>query len=104
MIVISIIEYNYSSLYQLCFHPHNNISLAHALLLAFPCLNLIKSAWDRVANITDFSVEVRNSENDPRFYRYLYGVLKFPNFLRNLQFFDHFLTVIGNHHSCGALA
>ncbi len=44
----------------------------------------------RVANITDFSVEVRNSENDPYFSRFLYGVLTFSDFLRILQFFNFF--------------
>ncbi len=61
----------------------------------------------RVAKITDFSVQARNSENDLYFSRFLYGVLKFSDFVRILQFFDffqHFLPVIGNHHSCGALA
>ncbi len=54
----------------------------------------------RVANITDFSVEVRNSENDPYFSRFLYGVSKSSDFLRILKFFDffqHFL--IGNDHT-----
>ncbi len=61
----------------------------------------------KVANITDFSIEVRNSENDPYFSRFLYGVLKFSDFLRILKFsdfFQHFLPIIGNHPSCGALA
>ncbi len=40
---IIVIEYNDSGAYQLCTLPHNNISLACALLLAFPCLNLIES-------------------------------------------------------------
>ncbi len=40
----------------------------------------------RVANITDFSVEVRNSENDPYSSRFLYGVSKFSDFLR-INFF-----------------
>ncbi len=44
----------------------------------------------RVANITDFSVEVRNSENDPYFSRFLYGVSKFSNFSQILNFFDFF--------------
>ncbi len=44
----------------------------------------------RVANITDFSVEVRNSENDPYFSRFLYRVLIFSDFLRILQSFDFF--------------
>ncbi len=44
----------------------------------------------RVANITDFSVEVRNSENDPYFSKFLYGVLTFSDFLWILQFFDFF--------------
>ncbi len=55
----------------------------------------------RVANITDFSVEVRNLENDPYFSRFLYGVWKFTDFLRIWQFFDFFSTffiVIGNHY------
>ncbi len=43
-----------------------------------------------VANIRDFSVEIRNSENDPYFSRFLYGVLTFPDFLQILQFFDFF--------------
>ncbi len=54
----------------------------------------------RVANITDFSVEVQNLENDPYFSRFLYGVSKFSDFLRILQFFDFFKTffiIIGNH-------
>ncbi len=55
----------------------------------------------RVANITDSSVEVRNSENDPYFSRFLYTVSKFSDFLRILQFFDlfqHFFIIIGNHY------
>ncbi len=44
----------------------------------------------RVASITDFSIEVRNSENDPYFSRFLFGVLKFSDFLRIVQFFDFF--------------
>ncbi len=44
----------------------------------------------RVANITDFSVEVRNLENDPYFSRFLYGVSKFTDILRILQCFDFF--------------
>ncbi len=44
-------------------------------------------AGSRVANITDFSVEVRNSENDPYFSRFLHEVLKFSDFLRILKFF-----------------
>ncbi len=54
-----------------------------------------KEVTTRVANITDFSVEVRNSENDPYFSRFLYEVPKFLDFLRILQFFDffqHFLS------------
>ncbi len=49
----------------------------------------------RVANITDFSVEVQNLKNDPFFFRFLYWVSKFLDFLRILQFFDffqHFLS------------
>ncbi len=45
---------------------------------------------DRVVNITDFSVEVRNSENDPYFSRFLYEVLKFSDFLRLSIFFNIF--------------
>ncbi len=55
----------------------------------------------RVANITDFSVEVRNSENDLYFSRFLYTISKFSDILRILKFFDFFLTifiVIGNDH------
>ncbi len=55
----------------------------------------------RVANNTDFSVEVWNLENDPYFSRFLYGVSKFLDFLRILQFLDFFSTffiIIGNHH------
>ncbi len=45
----------------------------------------------RIADITDFSVQVRNSENDPYFSRFLYKeVLTFSDFLRILQFFDFF--------------
>ncbi len=44
----------------------------------------------RVANITDFSLEVRNLENDPYFSRFLYGVSKFSDILRILQFFYFF--------------
>ncbi len=44
----------------------------------------------RVANITDFSIEVRNSENDAYFSRFLYRVLTFLDSLRILQFFDFF--------------
>ncbi len=44
----------------------------------------------RVANITDFSVEVQNLKNDPCFSRFLYGVSKFSDFLRILQFFYFF--------------
>ncbi len=44
----------------------------------------------RVANIMDFSIEVRNSENDPYFSRFLYGILTFSDFLRILQFVDFF--------------
>ncbi len=44
----------------------------------------------RVANITDFSIEIRNSENDPYFSRFLDGVSKFSDFLQILQFFDIF--------------
>ncbi len=51
---------------------------------------LSKGAGTRVANITDFSVEVRNSENDPYFSRFLYGVLTYSDFLQILQFFDFF--------------
>ncbi len=60
-----------------------------------------EAAAIRVANITDFSVEVQTSENDPYFSRFLYGVLKFSDFLRILQFFDFFSTffiIIGNHY------
>ncbi len=52
----------------------------------------------RVANITDYSVEVRNSENDSYFSRFLYRLSKFSDFLRILQFFDflqHFLSSLG---------
>ncbi len=52
----------------------------------------------RVANITDFSVEVRNSENDPHFSRFLYGVLKFSYFLRILQFFDFDMKRLQNQN------
>ncbi len=45
---------------------------------------------NRVANISNFSVEVRNSENDPYFSRFLYGVLTILDFLPILQFFDFF--------------
>ncbi len=48
----------------------------------------------KVANITDFSVEVRNSENDPYFSRILYRVLKFSDFLRILQFLNFFSTFL----------
>ncbi len=54
-----------------------------------------------------FSVEVRNSENNPYFSRFLYRVLKFLDFLWILKFFDFFqcvLPIIGNHPSCGELA
>ncbi len=50
--------------------------------------------------LRDFSIEVQNSENDPYFSRFLYGVSKFSDFLRISQFFDFFLTffiIIGNH-------
>ncbi len=53
---------------------------------------------NRVANITEFSVEERNSENDPYFSRFLYGVSKFSDFLRILKcfdFFQHFLSQLG---------
>ncbi len=39
-----------------------------------------------------FFVEVRNSENDPYFSRFLRRVLTFSDFLRILQFFDFFPT------------
>ncbi len=48
----------------------------------------------RVANITDFFVEVRNLENNPYFFRFLYGVSKFSDFLRILQIFDFFQHVL----------
>ncbi len=51
---------------------------------------MVLGTLHRVANITDFSVEVRNSENDPYFSRFLYRVLTFSDFLRFLQFFDFF--------------
>ncbi len=56
------------------------------------CTNKLGKMCDviRVVNITDFSVEVRNSENDPYFSRFLYGVSKFLDFFRILQFFDFF--------------
>ncbi len=54
-----------------------------------PYLGLAKDRI-RVANITDFFVEVRNLENDPYFSRFLYEVLKFSDFLRILQFFYFF--------------
>ncbi len=69
----------------------------------FSCLeNFKRSFWKimifvvvtRVPNITDFFIEIQNSENDPYFSRILYGVSKFLDFLRILQFFDifqHFL-------------
>ncbi len=47
-------------------------------------------AQSRVANITDSSVEVWNSENDPYFSRFLHGIFKFLDFLQILQFFDFF--------------
>ncbi len=48
---------------------------------------------NKVANITDFSVEVQNLENNPYFSRFLYGVSKFSDFLRILQFFDFFFNI-----------
>ncbi len=62
---------------------------------------MVASAPSRVANIMDLSVEVRNSENDPYFSRFLYGDSKFSDFLQILKFFDFFSTffiVIGNDH------
>ncbi len=56
----------------------------------------------RVASITDFFVEVRNSENDTYFSRFLYEVLKFPDFLRILQFFDFFQHFYHNWESLHA--
>ncbi len=44
-----VLEHNYSSPDQLCTLPHNNISLARARLSIFPCLNLIKSAWEPIS-------------------------------------------------------
>ncbi len=44
----------------------------------------------RVANITDFAVEVRNLENYPYFSRFLYGVSKVSDFLGILKVFDIF--------------
>ncbi len=64
--------------------------------------HLRSSNRSRVANITDFSVEVRNLENDSYFSRFLYRIPKFLEFLRILQFFDFFSTffiVIRNHLS-----
>ncbi len=49
----------------------------------------------RVANMSDFSVEVRNSENDPYFSRFLFRVWKFSDFLWILQLFD-FLAIFRN--------
>ncbi len=42
------------------------------------CIYVYDCARDdcRVANITDFSVEVRNLENDPYFSRFLYGEME----------------------------
>ncbi len=58
----------------------------------FNIVSLMRTSFTtgRVANITDFSVEVRNSENDPYFSRFLYKVLNFSEFLQILQFFDIF--------------
>ncbi len=71
----------------------------HGDRFAFPMVSIWLPL--RVANITDFSVEVRNLENDPYFSRLLYKVLKFSDFLWILQFFMYFSTffiVIGNDH------
>ncbi len=51
----------------------------------------------RVANITDFSLEVRNLEIDPYFSRFLYGVSKFSDFAIS-WFFSTFFIIIGNYH------
>ncbi len=54
----------------------------------------------RVATITDFSVEVRNLENNPYFSGFLYGVSKFSDFFYrfcNFLIFLAFFIVIGNH-------
>ncbi len=56
----------------------------------------------RVANITDFSLEIRNSKNDPHFSRFLYGVSKFSDFLRILQFFYFFQLFYRNWESSQA--
>ncbi len=46
----------------------------------------------RAANITDFSLEVWNSENDPYFSRFLYGVLKVSDFFTDFVIFWFFST------------
>ncbi len=56
----------------------------------------------RVANITDFSVEVQNLENDPYFSRFLYGVSKFSGFLRILQYLIFFNIFYHNWESSQA--
>ncbi len=54
----------------------------------------------RVANITDFSIEVRNLENDPYFSRFLYSFEIFGFFtdFANFWFFSTFFILIGDHH------
>ncbi len=86
-----------------CAYLHEEWSLEAPKIAMFEILRSLPPIrpTHRVANITDFSVEVRNSENDPYFSRFLYGVSKFSDFLRILQFFDFFSTffiIIGNHH------
>ncbi len=64
------------------------------VMFALYCVNTNKDAGCscRVASFTDFSVEVRNLENDPYFSRFLYGVMKFSDFLQILQFFPTLFT------------
>ncbi len=60
------------------------------------------SIRDSFANITDFSVEVRNLEIDPYFSRFLYGLSKFSNFLRILQLLIFFNIFYRNWESSQA--
>ncbi len=46
-----------------------------------------------VANITNFSVEVRNLENDPYFFGFLYGVSKFSDFSTDFAIYSIFFNI-----------
>ncbi len=71
---------------------HENLNVR--VVFAINTWNTMQSLKPRVANITDFSVEVRNSENDTYFSKFLYRVSKFSvffyGFCEFLIFFNTF--------------